>query len=88
LGDLQGGPGKGWDPSLPTRPVFQHGTYSFYMVDMDDNWWEILENPKGGYNHVFRLKETNEDWRGQKQGRTLVARGRRQITQLKMKNAA
>ncbi|NQV56048.1 MAG: VOC family protein, partial [Rhodospirillales bacterium] len=27
-----------------TKPVFQHGTYSFYIVDLDDNWWEILEN--------------------------------------------
>ncbi len=70
------------------RPVFQHGTYSFYMVDMDDNWWEILENPKGGYNYVFDLKETTTDWRDQKQGRTRIARGKRQMTQGKKKKAA
>ncbi len=70
------------------RPVSQHGTYSFYMVDMDDNWWEILENPKGGYNYVFDLEETNEDWREQNQGRNRVARGKRQMTQRKKKKAA
>ena len=70
------------------RPVSQHGTYSFYMVDMDDNWWEILENPKGGYNYVFDLEETNADWREQKQGRNRVARGKRQMTQRKRKKAA
>ncbi len=70
------------------RPVSQHGTYSFYIVDMDDNWWEILENPKGGYNYVFDLEETNADWREQKQGRNRVARGRRQMTQRKKKKAA
>lgn len=71
-----------------TRPLFQHGTYSFYLIDVDDNWWEILENPKGGYNYVFDLKETNQDWREQKEGRTRVARGKRRITQGKKKKAA
>ncbi len=32
-----------------TRPVDQHGTYSFYVIDADGNWWEILTNPPGGY---------------------------------------
>ncbi len=71
-----------------TRPLFQHGTYAFYMVDADDNWWEILENPKGGYNYVFDLKETTADWRDQKQGRTRIARGKRRMTQRAKKKAA
>ncbi|NYE25161.1 VOC family protein [Pigmentiphaga litoralis] len=24
-----------------TQPVDQHGTYSFYIEDLDHNWWEI-----------------------------------------------
>lgn len=52
-----------------TRPVDQHGTYSFYIVDADGNWWEILENPKGGYNYVFDLEERDAKWRDQNQGR-------------------
>jgi catechol 2,3-dioxygenase-like lactoylglutathione lyase family enzyme len=71
-----------------TKPVFQHGTYSFYIIDADDNWWEILENPKGGYNYVFDLKETNADWRAQDQGKARVAKGKRQITRKKTKKAA
>ncbi len=71
-----------------TKPVLQHGTYSFYMVDQDDNWWEILENPKGGYNYVFDLKETNDDWRAQNQGKARVAKGKRQIARKKTKKAA
>lgn len=36
-----------------TRPVAQHGTYSFMFWDMDDNCWEILSNPPRGYNWIF-----------------------------------
>jgi catechol 2,3-dioxygenase-like lactoylglutathione lyase family enzyme len=71
-----------------TKPVFQHGTYSFYMIDADDNWWEILENPKGGYNYVFDLKETKAGWRSQDQGKARVAKGKRQITRKKTQKAA
>ena len=71
-----------------TKPVFQHGTYSFYIIDADDNWWEILENPKGGYNYVFDLKEDTRDWRNQNQGKTRVATGKRKITRKKAKKAA
>lgn len=31
----------------------QHGTYSFFFWDMDDNCWEILTNPPGGYTWLF-----------------------------------
>jgi catechol-2,3-dioxygenase len=36
-----------------SKPIVQHGTYSFYFWDMDDNCWEILTNPKGGYSWLF-----------------------------------
>ncbi len=71
-----------------TRPTHQHGTYAFYLVDVDDNWWEILYNPKAGYNYVFDLKETDAEWRDQKMGRNRIARGKRQIAQKKKKKAA
>jgi catechol 2,3-dioxygenase-like lactoylglutathione lyase family enzyme len=66
-----------------SKPVVQHGTYSFYMVDMDDNWWEILENPKGGYNYVFDLKETDKNWLQQKNAPNRVARGKRKMANKK-----
>lgn len=36
-----------------TKPVVRHGTYSFLFWDADDNAWEILSNPKGGYTWIF-----------------------------------
>jgi len=36
-----------------SRPGVQHGTYSFYFYDADDNAWEILANPPGGYSWMF-----------------------------------
>ncbi|MEK9679357.1 MAG: VOC family protein [Rhodospirillaceae bacterium] len=51
-----------------TKPVGQHGTYSFYIVDLDENWWEILENPKGGYTYVFDVDENAVAWRDQDHG--------------------
>ncbi len=33
--------------------VVQHGTHSFHFWDMDENCWEILSNPKGGYSWLF-----------------------------------
>ncbi|MFT5438199.1 MAG: catechol 2,3-dioxygenase-like lactoylglutathione lyase family enzyme [Alphaproteobacteria bacterium] len=36
-----------------SRPVEQHGTYSFSFWDMDDNCWEILSNPARGYTWIF-----------------------------------
>ncbi|ATB40177.1 glyoxalase/bleomycin resistance protein/dioxygenase [Cystobacter fuscus] len=46
-----------WGLKKITRPLFQHGTYSFYFWDMDDNAWEILANPKGGFAWVFERGE-------------------------------
>ena len=42
-----------WQIRRITRPSDQHGTYSFYFCDLDDNWWEILANPPGGYSWMF-----------------------------------
>jgi len=36
-----------------SKPLVQHGTYSFYFWDRDDNAWEILTNPQGGYSWLF-----------------------------------
>jgi catechol 2,3-dioxygenase-like lactoylglutathione lyase family enzyme len=44
-----------WGLKKITRPVVQHGTYCFYFWDMDDNAWEILANPQGGYSWGFAL---------------------------------
>ncbi len=52
-----------------TRPVDQHGTYSFYIIDFDGNWWEILTNPADGYSYVFNTPESDAIWREQNQGR-------------------
>ena len=51
-----------------TRPIQQHGTYSFYIVDEDENWWEILENPDNGYSYVFELEQNTARWNDQDQG--------------------
>lgn len=36
-----------------SEPLVQHGSYSFYFRDKDENYWEILSNPKGGYGWMF-----------------------------------
>lgn len=52
-----------------TKPVDQHGTYSFYIIDMDGNWWEILTNPDRGYSYIFDIEEETRKWRDQNQAR-------------------
>lgn len=42
-----------WGLHRITKPEVQHGTYSFYFWDMDNNCWEILANPEGGYTWLF-----------------------------------
>jgi predicted lactoylglutathione lyase len=44
-----------WGLKKITKPVIQHGTYCFYFWDADDNAWEILSNPKGGYSWGFAM---------------------------------
>jgi catechol 2,3-dioxygenase-like lactoylglutathione lyase family enzyme len=36
-----------------TKPTYGHGTYFFYIVDADSNYWEVLMNPKDGYRYRF-----------------------------------
>jgi hypothetical protein len=39
-----------------SMPFLNHnGTYCFYFWDADDNAWEILSNPEGGYSWGFAL---------------------------------
>ena len=42
-----------WRLKKITKPHLQHGTYSFFFWDGDDNCWEILTNPAGGYSWLF-----------------------------------
>jgi catechol 2,3-dioxygenase-like lactoylglutathione lyase family enzyme len=42
-----------WKLKKITKPHLQHGTYSFFFWDGDDNCWEILTNPEGGYSWLF-----------------------------------
>ena len=42
-----------WDITRITKPVEQHGTYSFMFWDLDGNCWEILSNPANGYMWIF-----------------------------------
>src|ERR1700685_581727 len=42
-----------WKLHKISKPMVQHGTYSFYFWDADDNSWEILANPPGGYTWLF-----------------------------------
>jgi catechol-2,3-dioxygenase len=44
-----------WKLHKVTTPVLQHGTYSFYFWDADENCWEILSNPQGGYDWLFGI---------------------------------
>lgn len=61
-----------------TKPAAQHGTYAFYIVDMDENYWEILTNPKGGYSYVFDMEDDGRGWRSQNQGRDRQERWKQQ----------
>ena len=51
-----------WGIKKITRPSDQHGTYSFYFYDLDDNWWEILANPPGGYSWMFTQGGDLQAW--------------------------
>jgi predicted lactoylglutathione lyase len=51
-----------WGIKQATKPVDQHGTYSFYFLDLDDNWWEILTNPKDGYSWMFGKGRDISNW--------------------------
>jgi catechol-2,3-dioxygenase len=42
-----------WGLHKITPPKEQHGSYSFYFWDADENCWEILRNAPGGYSNLF-----------------------------------
>ena len=42
-----------WGLHKISKPILQHGTYSFFFWDRDNNCWEILTNPEGGYSWLF-----------------------------------
>ena len=44
-----------WGLYNVSKPVEQHGTYSFHFWDRDGNCWEILSNPRDGYNWIFNM---------------------------------
>jgi catechol 2,3-dioxygenase-like lactoylglutathione lyase family enzyme len=46
-----------WRLHTISKPSVQHGTYSFFFRDADDNCWEILANPEGGYTWMFERGE-------------------------------
>jgi catechol 2,3-dioxygenase-like lactoylglutathione lyase family enzyme len=51
-----------WGITKVTKPVDQHGTRSFYLVDQDENWWDILSNPEGGYSWMFNKGRDIAEW--------------------------
>jgi catechol-2,3-dioxygenase len=58
-----------WGITKVTKPIDQHGTRSFYLVDQDQNWWEILSNPEGGYSWMFAKGRDIAEWgAGEEQG--------------------
>src|SRR5215831_18874350 len=69
-----------WGIGRVTKPTDQHGTYSFYFSDLDENWWEVLTNPPGGYSWMFRGQRDVTDWgAGEADGanpNSLVKRGK------------
>jgi catechol 2,3-dioxygenase-like lactoylglutathione lyase family enzyme len=44
---------ESWRLKKIGKPRLQHGTYSFFFWDADENCWEILTNPEGGYSWLF-----------------------------------
>lgn len=39
------------------KPRPMHGDYSFYVLDLDSNWWEIVAVRRGGYAADFGDRE-------------------------------
>ena len=42
-----------WGLHKVSKPSLAHGSFSFYFWDADENCWEILTNPVGGYSWLF-----------------------------------
>lgn len=54
-----------YDIQKVTRPGWIHGVYSFYLVDYDGNFWEVLKNPPGGYAYLFEKGDDERSWEEQ-----------------------
>lgn len=48
-----------------TKPTYGHGTYFFYIVDNDSNYWEILMNPINGNQYKFTQQNDTRLWKNQ-----------------------
>jgi catechol 2,3-dioxygenase-like lactoylglutathione lyase family enzyme len=42
-----------YDLQRITKPIEQHGSYSFYFADCDGNWWEIVHAQPRGYASLY-----------------------------------
>jgi catechol-2,3-dioxygenase len=51
-----------WGLTNIMAPGDLHGSYSFYFSDIDGNWWEILTNPEGGYDWMFKKGSDIKNW--------------------------
>src|SRR6516165_5590434 len=49
-----------WHLKKISKSHLQHGTYSFFFWDGDDNCWEILTNPEGGYSWLFEQGDQHD----------------------------
>lgn len=46
------------------KPRLQHGTYSFYVEDLDNNWWEVESRPGGESNDEVFDRGDEANWTG------------------------
>ena len=61
------------------KPVLQHGVYSFYMEDLDHNWWEIQNTPGFAHDDLFEFGDRFSMEDGTKVG---------ELKELEVKNSA
>lgn len=47
-----------WGIKKVMPPRTMHGDHTFYFMDFDGNWWEVVATRKGGYEADF----TDPDW--------------------------
>jgi catechol 2,3-dioxygenase-like lactoylglutathione lyase family enzyme len=46
-----------WDLKRVVPPKTMHGDHTFYFMDFDGNWWEVVSVREGGYVADFEDKE-------------------------------
>ena len=61
------------------KPVSQHGVYSFYLEDLDHNWWEVQHIPGFQHEDLFEFGDRFSMEDGAKVG---------ELKELNVKNAA